>query len=77
MHDYDLHVSLAEELIRRLSEDVPGRFSSQFGDVPQITSRGRIWPSSTLSIAESAQKDLCHFVHVQGSRSSRMCRSAE
>ncbi|GAB5360318.1 hypothetical protein AAMO2058_000617300 [Amorphochlora amoebiformis] len=71
-HDYDLHVSLADKLVGRLSEDVPDRFSSQFGDVSLITSDRFPWPSENLSIAESAQKDLCHFVHAQGSRSSRM-----
>ncbi|GAB5366454.1 hypothetical protein AAMO2058_001145100 [Amorphochlora amoebiformis] len=66
-------ITLTEELVRRLSEDVPDRFSSLFGDVPQITYVSILSPSQTLSIAESAQADLCHFVHVQGSRSSTMC----
>ncbi|GAB5371488.1 hypothetical protein AAMO2058_001584100, partial [Amorphochlora amoebiformis] len=65
-------ITLAEKLVGRLSEDVPDRFSSQFGDVSLITSPGFYDPPETLSIAESAQTDLCHFVHVQGSRSSRM-----
>ncbi|GAB5365423.1 hypothetical protein AAMO2058_001056700 [Amorphochlora amoebiformis] len=65
-------ITLAEELVGRLSEDVPDRFSSQFGDVSLITYPGFWVPSETLSIAESARRDLCHFVQVQGSRSSRM-----
>eukprot|EP00954_Amorphochlora_amoebiformis_P015168 1188954-Amorphochlora_amoeboformis.AAC.1 len=71
-HDYGLHVSLAEELVTRLSVDVPDRFSSQFGDVSVITFPGFWSPSETLSIGESVRRDLCHFVQVQGSRSSRM-----
>eukprot|EP00954_Amorphochlora_amoebiformis_P003588 277362-Amorphochlora_amoeboformis.AAC.1 len=72
-HDYDLHVSLAEKLVGRLLEDVPGRFSSQFGEVSVLASPWISSPYSTLSIDESAQIELCHFVHAQGSRSSRMC----
>ncbi|GAB5369588.1 hypothetical protein AAMO2058_001418000 [Amorphochlora amoebiformis] len=67
-------ITLAEELVRRLSEDVPHQFSRQFGDVPQITYPYYPIGDKALSIAESVQKDLCHLVHVQGSRSSRMCR---
>ncbi|GAB5366470.1 hypothetical protein AAMO2058_001146300 [Amorphochlora amoebiformis] len=66
-------MTLAEDLVMRLSKDIHDRFSSQFGDVPQITQPSFIFPTKSLSITESAQKDLCHFVHVRGSLSSRMC----
>eukprot|EP00954_Amorphochlora_amoebiformis_P009141 711431-Amorphochlora_amoeboformis.AAC.1 len=72
-HDHALHVSLAKKLVGRLSEEVRNRFSIQFGDVLQFTDPGFLLPPQTLSIAEATQTDICHFVHVQGSRSSRMC----
>eukprot|EP00954_Amorphochlora_amoebiformis_P002101 164125-Amorphochlora_amoeboformis.AAC.1 len=72
-HNYALHVSLAEELVRQLSKDVPQNFSSEFGDVLQITFPGYYAPSETVFIDTSAQADLCHIVHVEGSRASRMC----
>ncbi|GAB5366459.1 hypothetical protein AAMO2058_001145300 [Amorphochlora amoebiformis] len=65
--------TLAEGLVRRLSEDIPHGFSSEFGDVPQIIFPGYYVPSKTLFIDKLAQADLCHIVHVHGSRASRMC----
>ncbi|GAB5366457.1 hypothetical protein AAMO2058_001145200 [Amorphochlora amoebiformis] len=66
-------ITLAKKLVGRLSEEVRNRFSIQFGDVLQFTDPGFLLPPQTLSIAEATQTDICHFVHVQGSRSSRMC----
>ncbi|GAB5360096.1 hypothetical protein AAMO2058_000598000 [Amorphochlora amoebiformis] len=65
-------INLAEELVIRLSKDVPNSFSSHFGDVLQIVNNESFVRKDFFQ-PDSARTDICHFVHVQGSRASRMC----